>query len=105
MAAMIVNHFKLRRDVLTYNLSGMGCSSSLISIDMVKHLLKVGPLSAQPCMLSMPALHPMLSSDGLSCCCWMASRWISSKPLQQQGLYGDAEFWRLLRRACPTRWR
>ena len=41
MAAMIVNHFKLRRDVLTYNLSGMGCSSSLISIDMVKHLLKV----------------------------------------------------------------
>jgi hypothetical protein len=41
MAAMIVNHFKLRRDVLTYNLSGMGCSSSLICIDMVKHLLKV----------------------------------------------------------------
>ena len=41
MAAMLVNHFKLRRDVLTYNLSGMGCSSSLICIDMVKHLLKV----------------------------------------------------------------
>ena len=41
MAAMIVNHFKLRRDVLTYNLSGMGCSSSLICVDMVKHLLKV----------------------------------------------------------------
>ena len=42
---MIVNHFKLRRDVLTYNLSGMGCSSSLISIDMVKHLLKVDLLT------------------------------------------------------------
>ena len=41
MAAMITNHFKLRRDVLTYNLSGMGCSSSLICIDLVKHLLKV----------------------------------------------------------------
>jgi 3-ketoacyl-CoA synthase len=41
MAAMIVNHFKLRRDVLTYNLSGMGCSSSLICVDLVKHLLKV----------------------------------------------------------------
>ena len=46
MAAMLVNHFKLRRDVLTYNLSGMGCSSSLISIDLVKHLLKVG---SSPC--------------------------------------------------------
>ncbi|CAK0783411.1 hypothetical protein CVIRNUC_006610 [Coccomyxa viridis] len=43
MAAMIVNHFKLRRDVLTYNLSGMGCSSSLICVDMVKHLLKALP--------------------------------------------------------------
>ena len=41
MAAMITNHFKLRRDVLTYNLSGMGCSSSLICVDLVKHLLKV----------------------------------------------------------------
>ncbi len=41
MAAMLVNHFKMRRDVLTYNLSGMGCSSSLICVDMAKHLLKV----------------------------------------------------------------
>jgi len=40
MAAMLVNHFKMRRDVLTYNLSGMGCSSSLICVDMAKHLLK-----------------------------------------------------------------
>ena len=43
MAAMLVNHFKMRRDVLTYNLSGMGCSSSLICVDMAKHLLKVQP--------------------------------------------------------------
>ncbi|KAK9838154.1 hypothetical protein WJX81_004882 [Elliptochloris bilobata] len=43
MAAMLVNHFKMRRDVLTYNLSGMGCSSSLICVDMAKHLLKALP--------------------------------------------------------------
>lgn len=43
MAAMLVNHFKMRQDVLTYNLSGMGCSSSLICVDMAKHLLKVLP--------------------------------------------------------------
>ncbi|KAK9787121.1 hypothetical protein WJX73_009970 [Symbiochloris irregularis] len=43
MAAMLVNRFKFREDVLTYNLSGMGCSSSLISVDMVKHLLQALP--------------------------------------------------------------
>ena len=41
MAAMIVNRFKMRTDVLTYNLSGMGCSSSLVCVDLAKHLLKV----------------------------------------------------------------
>lgn len=43
MAAMIVNRFKMRPDVLTYNLSGMGCSSSLVCVDMAKHLLKALP--------------------------------------------------------------
>ena len=41
MAACLVNKFGMRHDVLTYHLSGMGCSSSLVSIDMAKHLLKV----------------------------------------------------------------
>ena len=54
MAAMIVNHFKLRRDVLTYNLSGMGCSSSLICVDMVKHLLKVMPPADHACQGTAP---------------------------------------------------
>ena len=45
MAAMITNHFKLRRSVLTYNLSGMGCSSSLVCVDLVKHLFKVRSLA------------------------------------------------------------
>lgn len=40
MAAMLVNHFKFRRDVLTYNMSGMGCSSSLVCVDLAKHLLQ-----------------------------------------------------------------
>lgn len=40
MAAMLVNRCKFKESVLTYNLSGMGCSSSLICVDMVKHLLK-----------------------------------------------------------------
>ena len=43
MAAMLVNHFHMRDDVLTYNLSGMGCSSSLVCVDMASHLLKALP--------------------------------------------------------------
>ena len=41
MAAMLVNRFRFKEDVLTYNLSGMGCSSSLVCVDLAKHLLKV----------------------------------------------------------------
>ncbi|KAK3414926.1 hypothetical protein EUGRSUZ_H00226 [Eucalyptus grandis] len=41
LSAMIVNHYKLRGNVLSYNIGGMGCSAGLISIDLVKQLLQV----------------------------------------------------------------
>lgn len=41
LSAMIVNRYKLREDVLSYNLGGMGCSAGLIAIDLAKHLLQV----------------------------------------------------------------
>uniref|UniRef100_A0A0D9XTQ8 3-ketoacyl-CoA synthase n=1 Tax=Leersia perrieri TaxID=77586 RepID=A0A0D9XTQ8_9ORYZ len=41
LSAMIVNHYKLRGDVKSYNLGGMGCSAGLISIDLAKQLLQV----------------------------------------------------------------
>ncbi|KAL2895223.1 3-ketoacyl-CoA synthase 2 [Bienertia sinuspersici] len=41
LSAMIVNRYKLRGNVVTYNLGGMGCSAGLISIDLAKDLLKV----------------------------------------------------------------
>ncbi|GJN04389.1 hypothetical protein PR202_ga21936 [Eleusine coracana subsp. coracana] len=40
-SAMIVNRYKLRKDVASYNLGGMGCSAGLISIDLAKQLLQV----------------------------------------------------------------
>ncbi|RVW95415.1 hypothetical protein VitviT2T_023668 [Vitis vinifera] len=43
LSAMIVNHYKLRTDISSYNLGGMGCSAGLISIDLAKHLLKAKP--------------------------------------------------------------
>ncbi|KAN0014584.1 hypothetical protein ACTFIU_000902 [Dictyostelium citrinum] len=41
LAAMMMNRYKMRSDVLSYNLSGMGCSAGAISIDLAKQLLQV----------------------------------------------------------------
>lgn len=41
LSAMIVNHFKLRNDVITYNLSGMGCSAGVIAVGLARELLQV----------------------------------------------------------------
>ncbi|KAJ6833111.1 3-ketoacyl-CoA synthase 11-like [Iris pallida] len=45
LSAMIVNHYKLRGNVLSYNLGGMGCSAGLISVDLARNLLQVHPNS------------------------------------------------------------
>jgi len=39
LCSMIINKFGMRADVSSYNLSGMGCSAGLISIELVKNLL------------------------------------------------------------------
>ncbi|KAJ9700506.1 hypothetical protein PVL29_006023 [Vitis rotundifolia] len=45
LSAMIVNHYKLRGNIMSYNLGGMGCSAGLISIDLAKQMLQVHPNS------------------------------------------------------------
>lgn len=45
LSAMIVNHYKLRGNIQSYNLGGMGCSAGLISIDLAKQLLQSQPNS------------------------------------------------------------
>ncbi|KAJ1410989.1 Thiolase-like [Sesbania bispinosa] len=45
LSAMIINHYKLRENILNYSLGGMGCSAGVISIDLAKHLLQVLPNS------------------------------------------------------------
>lgn len=40
LSSRIINQYKLREDVKVYNLTGMGCSASLISINIVQNIFK-----------------------------------------------------------------
>ncbi|KAJ3672128.1 hypothetical protein LUZ60_006849 [Juncus effusus] len=42
LASRIVQRHKMREDVKTYNLSGMGCSASMIGVDLVRNIFKSG---------------------------------------------------------------
>lgn len=43
MSSMIVNEFKLRRDVKTYHLGGMACSAGAVAVGLIQDLLKATP--------------------------------------------------------------
>ncbi|KAI3682425.1 hypothetical protein L1987_82399 [Smallanthus sonchifolius] len=40
LSSRIVNRYKMREDVKTYNLCGMGCSASLVSLNVVESIFK-----------------------------------------------------------------
>jgi 3-ketoacyl-CoA synthase len=39
LSAMIINHFKMRSDIESYNLGGMGCSAGIIAIGLARQVL------------------------------------------------------------------
>ncbi|KAB2024547.1 hypothetical protein ES319_D06G093700v1 [Gossypium barbadense] len=43
LSAMIINHYKMRGNVLSYNLGGMGCSAGLIAVDLSRDMLQANP--------------------------------------------------------------
>ncbi|KAK1307076.1 3-ketoacyl-CoA synthase 1 [Acorus calamus] len=40
LSSLVVNKYKLKEDVKTYNLSGMGCSAAAVSIDLAAKILR-----------------------------------------------------------------
>ncbi|XP_057523457.1 3-ketoacyl-CoA synthase 17-like [Amaranthus tricolor] len=40
LSSMLVNHYKMGPTVRTFNLSGMGCGSGILAIDMASHMLR-----------------------------------------------------------------
>lgn len=45
LSAMIINHFKMHSNIVSYNLSGMGCSAGIIAIDLARQMLQLHPNS------------------------------------------------------------
>ncbi|XP_043694698.1 3-ketoacyl-CoA synthase 6-like [Telopea speciosissima] len=45
LSAMVVNKYKMRSNIRSFNLSGMGCSAGLLSVDLARDLLQVHPNS------------------------------------------------------------
>ncbi|CAM0904743.1 unnamed protein product [Alopecurus aequalis] len=43
LASMVVNHYKMRKDIKSFNLGGMGCSAGLIAVDLARDLLRANP--------------------------------------------------------------
>lgn len=41
LTSIIINHYKLRQDICSYNLTGMGCSAGLRAAGLATHLLQV----------------------------------------------------------------
>uniref|UniRef100_A0A453Q6Y8 FAE domain-containing protein n=1 Tax=Aegilops tauschii subsp. strangulata TaxID=200361 RepID=A0A453Q6Y8_AEGTS len=60
--SLIVNRYEFRDDIVTHNLSGMGCSAGIIAIDLAKRLLQV-----------------LMSSECIGACmhAWAANSWSS----------------------------
>ncbi|KAI3973175.1 hypothetical protein MKX01_020910 [Papaver californicum] len=43
LSAMIVNHYKMRGNILSFNLGGMGCSAGIIALDLARDMLQANP--------------------------------------------------------------
>lgn len=43
LTAMVINNYKMREDIVSFNLSGMGCSAGVIAVHLASELLKVSP--------------------------------------------------------------
>ncbi|KAM3230598.1 hypothetical protein ACQJBY_061022 [Aegilops geniculata] len=55
---MIVNKYKLRSDIRSMHLSGMGCSAGLIAVGLARNLLQVAPHGAHALVVSTETITP-----------------------------------------------
>ncbi|KAE8693674.1 3-ketoacyl-CoA synthase 1 [Hibiscus syriacus] len=67
LSAMIVNHYKLRTDIKSYNLGGMGYSAGLISIELAQNLLRANPNMNAVVLLHLVRTHKGAADKHYNC--------------------------------------
>lgn len=60
LCALVVSKFGMRGDVMTYNLSGMGCGASLISVDLARNMLQRRRFGGKALVVSTEVITPNL---------------------------------------------
>jgi len=60
LCAMVISHFGMRRDIASYNLSGMGCGASLIAVELGKNTLQRRKLGGKALIVSTEVITPNL---------------------------------------------
>ncbi len=60
LCATVITHFGMRGDILSYNLSGMGCGASLLAVDLAKNMLQRGRRAGKALVVSTEIITPNL---------------------------------------------
>lgn len=60
LCASVISHFKMRGDILSYNLSGMGCGASLLALDLGKQMLQRRRFGGKALIVSTEIISPNL---------------------------------------------
>jgi len=60
LCAMVISHFNMKQNILSYNLSGMGCGASLLALDLAKNMLQRGNIGGKALVVSTEIITPNL---------------------------------------------
>lgn len=60
LCATVITHFGMRSDILSYNLSGMGCGASLLALDLAKNMLQRRRRAGKALVVSTEIITPNL---------------------------------------------
>lgn len=52
LCASVISHFQMRSNILSYNLSGMGCGASLLAMDLARRMLRTKPSGGRALFVS-----------------------------------------------------
>ncbi|CAI0553430.1 unnamed protein product, partial [Linum tenue] len=62
LASMVINHYKLKHNINSFNLGGMGCAAGIVAVDLARDLLTAYPCS-HALVVSMEAVSYTWYSD------------------------------------------